>query len=200
MLGVLPRFAALVTIVLVAQGCMASRRIGEPRPLAPGSWPVAATEIRSVSIDFESVWIAFGRPRQVSQEAADVHFAPILKAYTDSGLFSEVFAGEEPGVDLIVTVRFTNSARETSVVRSILAGLTGFWFPYKVAKDFRLETTVKDETGVALGEANQEDGIVTTAQVLLVFTPQSRNKATFDEMAYDLARDSILDLHRQGVW
>lgn len=194
----LNKFAVIGLVLILLPSC-ASFRGNRLEPIS--SWPPAAgapkKTISIITKGFASV--NGGATAVVWPEILEDWNEIVVKAYTDSGLFSQVVSGEGQ-TDLQAEIEILDQGKG-NVVMALLTGLTLFIFPSSATDTFTIKTAIKDKNGNVLGSFEKKDSVVLWQQVLLVFVmPFKFPVSVVDQTLTDINRATIHEAYAQGIF
>lgn len=204
----------LVASFVCPLGC-ASYREGGLLPVK--AWPpVPGQGGRSVGIVFRTDVTLNGEPQGASLKQVKRWQEQIVRAYVDSGLFSDVQAGSlevdpasglflDPeagitGTDLRVEITL---ADRTTVnwTWSVITGLTVYIIPSRVTDEFVVHTTVSNDQGDVLAQFEESETVYMWQNLFLIpAMPFSYPLSVERETMYDLNRATIVEACSEGVF
>jgi len=178
-------------------GC-ASFRSGQLAPIS--HWPPQATmPKKSISIIVTTEGSLNGKEQEVNAEFTKIWRKQIIKAYRESGLFSEVKTGFAE-TDFQAEVRIIDNEKGSSAL-SMLSGLTFTLIPWSCSDTFTLKTTIRDREGKTLGVFEDLETITLRYQLFLIFlTPFNFPYSVNTQTMYDLTRATIIDAHAKNCF
>jgi hypothetical protein len=114
-----------------------------------------------------------------------------VRAYQDSGLFSEVRQAAVDS-DLRAEIRILDNT-ESSSVMSFITGITLYLIPSTVTETMTVTTTLKDRNGSTLRSFEKSESLTTWVELFLAFAMPFRS---MDHLSvYELNRATILEAH-----
>jgi hypothetical protein len=190
-------FIFIITICLMSffSGC-ASFRAGN---LPPSEWsPESVAQNQSIDVIVSGESIVNGKEQDPNAKCLETWNEQVLKAYNDSGLFSEVKTGIAE-TDLRSEVKILDRG-EVNLGLAFITGLTLYLIPSKASDEITIQTKIKDREGKILGTFEKSETINTWQQLFLIFgTPFNFPGTVTKETLYDLNRAIINEAHMQGV-
>ncbi|MCA9470021.1 MAG: hypothetical protein KC643_31870 [Nitrospira sp.] len=188
-------FTVVITFGLA--GC-ASFREGTLPP--PSSWPPALAQgKKSISVIVTGEAMMEGRRGDVPLQMVQQWQVPTIKAYRDSGLFSEVKAGPAQ-TDLRAEVHIRDMG-EGSKGMAIVSGLTLTLFPATGHDRLVVQTTIKDANGENLGTFEKTETVNFWIQFFLIFImPFNWPPTVVSDTLYDLSRAIIVEAHAHNFF
>ncbi len=197
------------TVVLSLVACIATFREGTVQP--PASWPITTASgkqsisllIRGERIDKEGLPLkeyrnSFPTGEMTDWAVKEFQVESIVKAYRDSGLFSDVEIGAFD----------TDLRAEVHVLRRVQVNelLCITWFltlsavPCSSPREFYITTTLKNRELQSLGTFEQAERATTWMQLFLIFiAPFHWPDTVWDELVYDLNRSILSQAYEEGV-
>ena len=190
------RYAAIVLGVMCVSGC-ASFRAGQLSPVS--QWPPSpAPSKRSISVVLSGKAIVNGANQEVNSQFLSVWREQTVKAYQDSGLFSEVGGGLGSS-DLRAEVQILDRG-EPNQALAFLSGLTMTIIPVKATDELIVKTAFKDRDGNTLGTFEKSESVATWIQLFMVFAmPGNFPGSVVKQTLYDLNRATISEARAKNV-
>lgn len=186
-------FISLVLLPLFA-GC-ASFRAGNV-PHFSSLPPTARVERKSISLKVYGAVILNGKIYQCHPTAMKKWRKQTIRAYEDSGLFSEV-KEDANELDLYAEVVIVDRG-DTNAFLAFITGLTLYLIPSKATDEFTLKTTIKDKDGNILGAYEKSETVTLWQHLLLVFAlPFNWPASVAKEALYDLNCATIKEANAQ---
>jgi hypothetical protein len=140
-----------------------------------------------------------GKEVQVDTQFLNASRALALKAYRDSGLFSQVSSGLGT-TDLRAEVRFVDNGHG-SLAMAFLTGLTLYLIPSSATDELTVKTTIKDANGNLLGSFEKAESITQWQELFMVFAMAGHSADTVSKSTvYDLHRATITEAHANGLF
>ena len=182
---------AFLGFLLVYSGCMVSSRVSGPE--VTKEWPLQAVNPGPIEIAFDFHLTVNGRVRETKDATVQGWRASILRAFKESGLFSDVSELDAPSSERHVLVRID---RVVNVSRGVV-------LPVRASGDTAMMMTVRAGDGTVLGESKQSGAVLTQSGFEAMFAPKPgarRGTATVSELDYDMARAALQELYQLGIW
>ena len=190
-----PKLTAMLLAGSLA-GC-ATFRDG-PTP-AITAWPPAAGQGKSITLVISGQVINNGKEAEANSNFLKSWSQDINRAYTTSGLFTEVKSGAQPA-DITAEISITDKG-EGNQALAFLSGFTFGVLPCKVHEGFIVQTTFKDKEGKVLGSNEVSEFADTWIQILLLpVTPSKFPVSQYKGLIYDLGRNAVIDGHAKGYF
>jgi len=137
-------FCLISSILLLSLSGCAAFRAGKLPPVS--SWPPqSAVAKKSIGIVVSGQVFINGAQQEVAPMLIKNWEQEVLRAYRDSGLFSEVNSGPTPS-DLRAEVRIVDRG-EGSMAMAALTGFTFYLIPSTATDEFIITTTIRDRNG-----------------------------------------------------
>ena len=187
---------SIAASLAILQGC-AMFSAGKLGPVPP--WPAAGGgPSRSVSVVVAVDSAVNGKATDAQPAYIDVCREQTLRAYRDSGLFSQVSSGSAVA-DRRAEVRISDRG-EVSTVMAFITGLTLFLVPSSASVELTVSLTVKDQNGRSVGTFVKSEDLTMWQHLTMLFVmPFNSPRSVQDETLYDLNRAAIVDAHRAGA-
>jgi len=189
MLSALKGFA--IALILVAgganSGCIMYRE-GQLPPII--QWPPDVKQTKpTISLTVTGQSILNDSAKEVPQGFLERWRNDTVRAYQDSGLFSEVRQTTDDS-DFRAEVRILDKG-EYNPVMSFITGFTMFLIPSTANTTMTVTTVLKDRSGATLGLFQKSEGITMWMELFLAFAMPFRS---LDQLPiYDLNRATILE-------
>ena len=190
---------SIMVFVLLSFFCgCASFRAGNLPPVS--QWPPQPTmKGKSVSIVVSGEAILNGKEQEVSANFIEIWREPTVKAYHESGLFSEVKTGLTE-TDLRAEVKIVDRGK-VNLGSAFLTGLTLYLIPSNGTDELVVKTTIKDGEGKTLGTFEKSETITLYQQLFLIFAmPFNFPGSVVKKTLYDLNRATIIEAHSKGCF
>ena len=177
-------------------GCAAFRagQLGEIN-----GWPPKAPAARRpVNVLFSGEATFNGTERNLEPTVLRIWSKRALRAYRDSGLFSEVKTGLEE-TDLRAEVRVVRDERG-SLLLAWLTWQTAFAVPYRSKRVYTVYTVLKDRKGTTLGHYECSESVVVWAHLVLIpVMPFRLPGRVSGAILRDLHRSTLLQAREEGA-
>jgi hypothetical protein len=189
MLSALKGFA--IALILVAgganSGCIMYRE-GQLPPII--QWPPDVKQTKpTISLTVTGQSILNDSAKEVPQGFLERWRNDTVRAYQDSGLFSEVRQTTDDS-DFRAEVRILDKG-EYNPVMSFITGFTMFLIPSTANTTMTVTTVLKDRSGATLGLFQKSEGVTMWMELFLAFAMPFRS---LDQLPiYDLNRATILE-------
>jgi hypothetical protein len=183
----------VLLLASLGTGCITSRE-GQMPPIT--QWPPEAKAVKpSISLMVSGKVILNGQEQDVSRTVL-VHQwrALTIRAYQDSGLFSNVKEGTTEG-DLSAEINVVDQGDGNSVM-PLITGLTMGLIPSAASDAVTLRTILKDSIGTTIGTFQMQETTTLWMQLFLVFAMPFRTAE--NALVYDLNRATIQEARGKG--
>jgi hypothetical protein len=190
-------FVLVIWVSLSSLSGCAAFRTGEFKP--PASWPLATTPGKqSISLLVTGEGFVNGTRQDVPQRMIQHWQDAAVKAYQDSGLFSDVKTGAAE-TDLRAEVHVLDRGKASQGM-AFLSGLTLTLLPAHAEGEFVVKTTLKNKEGQDLGTFEKKDSFSFWIQFFLIFImPFNWPNTVMTDLLYDLHRATIDQAHGAGL-
>jgi hypothetical protein len=194
-------FVLVVWVSLSSLSGCAAFRTGEFKP--PASWPLATTPGKqsiSLLVTGESILngIRQDLPQRNQQRMIQPWQDAAVKAYQDSGLFSDVKTGVAE-TDLRAEIHVLNRG-EGNIGMMVLSSLTLTLLPAHAEAEFVVKTTLKTKEGQDLGTFEKKGTFSYWSQFFLIFIMPFNWPDTVEaDLRYDLHRATIDQAYGAGL-
>jgi hypothetical protein len=197
MVGLRVLFILVVWLSLSSLSGCAAFRTGDFKP--PASWPLSTTPGKqSISLLVTGEALVNGKRQDIPQQVMQGWQDAAMKAYTDSGLFSDVIMGAAM-TDLRAEVHMLERG-EANQGLAFLSGFTFTLIPCKAEDEVVLKTTLKNKEGQDLGTFEKTDSMSMWVQFFLIFImPFNWPNTVATDLFYDLHRATISQAHGAGL-
>jgi hypothetical protein len=191
---------ALVLLLVSSPGCIMVRD-GNVKP--PVQWPPHSNQHVKKSIALYV--IEAGRQgdssQEISPDAVEDFRAQVVKAYTESKLFSSVVTTGEP-TDLKADVTIFGDGSDGLSWSGIISALTLTMIPGVVSQDLAANTTYRDHQQKVIGTIGKSEGLGFWIQFFLLFAmPFADGPNTIiSKTQYDIQRATIDEAHGKGFF
>lgn len=195
-----PKKRSLLYLVLaflfVISGCAAFREGNVPRARMPAER--ATDKQPSIAIQMSGAVILDSKIYQAHPKAMKTWTSQTIKAYEESGRFSEVTQGGS-GTDLHAEVVIVDRGNPNRFF-AFITGLTLYIIPSKASDEFTVKTTISDEKGNIFGAFEKSETVTLWQQLLLVLAmPFNWPESVAREALYDLNHATIKEAYGLGM-
>lgn len=188
------RTRAVIVLVMLCAGCTVATR--GSLTASPDPWPPRAREgsLPSISLVIERIAEGQGGVGTTFQKWRD----DTLRAYRESGYFSEVVAGlQAKDLRADIVIRSKGGPSHANV---LLAGFTFGLIPVVETQQLEVRTSIRRADGAPISSENSGTVRVWMQILLLPVSPFSPKAATLaDAVVYDLNRATLLQMQDQLV-
>lgn len=183
----------MVAIVGVNSGCIMYRE-GHLPPIT--QWPPDVKGAKSsISLIVSGQASVNNSVREAPQSFLEKWRGDAVRAYQDSGLFSEVRPTAEE-TDFRAEIRIFDRG-EYNPLMPIITGITMFLIPSTTTETMTVSTVLKDRNGVTLSSFEKSEDVTMWMELFLAFAMPFRS---LDQLTiYDLNRATILEARSKGV-
>ena len=184
-------------LLCVSSGCASFREGNVPRARSSPQSPRGKQQ--SISVSVQGAVILDGNIYQANRETTDNWRSQTIKAYRDSGLFSEV-KGDADEADLYAEVVIVDKG-DPNALLAFITGLTLYIVPSKATDEFTVKAAIRDKDGKILGRFEKSETVILWQQLFMVFAmPSNWPESVAKEALYDLNRAIIRDAYFQGFF
>ncbi len=178
-------------------GC-ASFRSGQPRQIS--KWPPEpTTRKKSISITVSGEASLNEKVQDVNATLIKTWSEQTVKAYRESGLFSDVKTGLTKS-SLRAEVEIIDQGK-ANLGLAFLTGLTLYLVPSNATDEFVVKTTIKDQNGKTLGVFERTEAVTMWQQAFLIFAMPFNFPGTIvKDTIYDLNREIINQANAEGIY
>lgn len=191
----------LFLLLLTLPGCLMARE-GDLK--LPAQWPPQSNLAgkKSISLNVTGVFNPESSNQGASQQALEMYRAQALKAYVESGIFSEVNAtGASSDIQADISI-VEEGSQGLAFLSGFISGYTMGLIPGYASIDLTAKTAYKDRAGTVLASLSKKEELGFWIQIFLLFAmpfvdgPDTVTKAAH----YDLHRITIDEAHAKGAF
>ena len=186
----------ILVLSFVISGCAAFREGNIPRARMLAE---RAMEKRpSIGVQVSGAVILDGKIYQSHPKTTKNWRTQTIKAYEESGLFSQVKEGASE-TELHAEVMIVDRGDPNRFL-AFITGLTLYIIPSKATDEFTVKTTIRDGDGNTLGTFEESETVTLWQQLLLVLAmPFNWPESVAREALYDLNHATIREAHGLGI-
>lgn len=184
-------------LLLSLTGCASFTELGPT-----SNWPYNTRSNKSISVVVSNqITMELGGQPEGRVESVTLHpkiEKNAIRAYVESGLFSDVKSGLGEA-DLRSETHVRSHVQVGHLYLRLLFFFTAGIVPYKSTYDLTVSTSLKDATGSQIGTF-ERSGVVTVwyGLAFIFFTPF--HESPLEAPIYDLNCQIIVDAHKQGIF